>query len=352
MKKNSWFGLAVVIAVTTVAVFTLFLKEKKARTASNGEVVIKVVVSATTPNVWEIAQKLTGKDILKEEGVEIEQIPSIAGATSFQALLTGVCDVAGGHWSGWINVAARGGKLRAVYSNSAITKAFKDRGGILVLQNSSIHTVKDLKGKTIGVNVLGLGGENVIKILLEKNGLSLRDVQLLVVPDTNNEQVLRTKQVDALAGTTNGGIWFDRAVARGGVRKIPGSSEYEVCGPRITSASGFREDFIKAHPDVVRRYVTAIEKAKRIIWNEFQKNPKKVQTAYAEIAVEKGGNPENAQFYLPTDPESSFMRDKDVQFWIDALVSEGKIKPGQVKPSDIYTNEFNPFYKDSVKEKK
>jgi len=338
-SKRWWIGIGVATVAAAVAGWALAKREGPA----NGEPVIKVAETATVPNGWEIVSKLTGRDVLREEGVQVRIIPVTSTASSFQSLLTGQYDVGGGAWVGWINVAARGGKIRAVYAASAITRDLRDRSGILVLGDSDIQSVKDLKGKTVAVNVLGLAAENVIKLLLKKNGLSPDDVQLLAVPEANEEQVLRTKQVDAVAGTTDGGIWFDRAVSRGGLRRIPGSSEYEVCGPIIASASGFRGDFIQAHPDLVKRYVTAVEKTKRIIWEAFQKDPEKVRRAYAEISLEKGGNPENGSFYTPTPPESSIIRDEYVQFWIDILVAEGKLKPGQVKPSDIYTNEFNPF---------
>ena len=29
--------------------------------------------------------------------------------------------------------------------------------------------------------------------------------------------------------------------------------------------------------------------------------------------------------------------------WIDWLVANGELKEGQVKPEDLYTNEYNPF---------
>jgi hypothetical protein len=33
----------------------------------------------------------------------------------------------------------------------------------------------------------------------------------------------------------------------------------------------------------------------------------------------------------------------NVARWIDWLVKDGKLKPGQLKPTDVYTNAFNPF---------
>ena len=37
------------------------------------------------------------------------------------------------------------------------------------------------------------------------------------------------------------------------------------------------------------------------------------------------------------------LADSDARFWIDWLVKDGKTKEGQFNPSDIYTNEFNPY---------
>ena len=42
--------------------------------------------------------------------------------------------------------------------------------------------------------------------------------------------------------------------------------------------------------------------------------------------------------------DHALLADSDAQFWIDWLVKDGKIKEEQFKPSDIYTNQFNPYY--------
>ena len=70
-----------------------------------------------------------------------------------------------------------------------------------------------------------------------------------------------------------------------------------------------------------------------------------MRDVYAQIAQEKGGNPKLGKYYLPVSPYKAVIKDGDIQFWIDALVSSGKLKSGEIKPSDIYTNEFNPLVK-------
>ena len=342
-KKILWTSSVIAVVAVTVAV----LFHTRGGKTNSGEVVIKIADTTTTPNNWELVRRLTGRNLLKEAGENVKFIHGISGTgPRFQPLLGGLLDVEGGTWVGWVNVIARGGHIRAVYANSAITSETEktNRSGLLVLSDSPIHSVKDLKGRTIAVNTLGLDAEYTVKLLLEKNGLSLKDVQLLLVPVPNEEQVLRTHQADAIGGTTTGGNWFDLALSHGGVRILSGSSHYDAEHLDATIyGAGFREDFIRDHPEIVRRYVKAFEDSKRIIWDAYRKNPVQVQKVYSEIAGEIGGNPDLGKFFKPVSPEASVIRDADVQFWIDILVKEGAIKPGQIKPSDIYTNEFNPY---------
>ena len=339
-KKNSLAWLWIILVLVAVVVGFFWFKKAK---LDSGGVTIKYPQTPTTPTPWEIVQKLTGRDILKEEGVHLDFVPAAgAGVPTYEALLSGLYDVGLFDWTGWINVIARGGKIKAVNAGAGVTKI--EKSGILVLDNSDIHSIKDLKGKTIAVNILGLGAEYTIDIFLQKSGLLPSDVQLLQVPMENEEEALRTKQVDAAAGTSGGGTWFDLALGRGGLRIIPGTNRYNIYGHDTSIlAVGFRDDFIQAHPDAVRHFVTAAETAKRIIWDAFQKNPEQVRKVAEDLTTEKGGNPLLAKYYLPVSPNATIIRDGDIQFWIDLFVQNGKLKPGQLKPSDIYTNEFNSF---------
>lgn len=343
MKKSIVVSVIVIIVVIVTAGLFLHTKGKQ---VSEG-VIIRVSDSSTTPDDWDIVLKLTGRDILKEEGVNLKKIPGNFGkAPPFQALLTAQFDVESRAWVGWPNVIARGAKIKAVFSPGTVTKELIGRSGVLVLEKSGVRAIKDLKGKAIAVNVLGLAAEYTIKLLLKKNGISPDQVQLVQVPIENEEQALRTKQVDAAVGSMNGGTWFDLAMERGGVCIIPGTGPYEINGQDSSwMGTGFREDFISLHPDAVRQYVTAVVKAKQIIWDYFKKNPGHVREVYAEIAREKGGNPKLAKYYLPLPPKTTLIKDSDIQYWINVLVSVGQLKNGQIRPADIYTNEFNPFYK-------
>jgi ABC-type nitrate/sulfonate/bicarbonate transport system substrate-binding protein len=267
---------------------------------------------------------------------------------ALQALLAKNVDTAGSAWPAWINIVASGGRIKALLGTTVSTKNNKSgTSGLLVLEESSVRTIKDLAGKRIAVNVLGAEADYVIRQYLKKNGLSISDVQLVVVPSENQEQMLRSKQVDAVAWTSNGGTYFDMTVEKGGVREVPGTRNYETKGEAILYGIGFHNDFIEKHPDAVRRYIKAYDTARRIVYAEYQKDPERVRKTHADISTEKGGNPRLSKYYQATSwtPDFPLIVDKDLQWWIERFVEDGLLKPGQVKPTDIYTNEFNPQFK-------
>jgi ABC-type nitrate/sulfonate/bicarbonate transport system substrate-binding protein len=340
--------ILVIVVVLLVAGTGWFIARKDSN--KNHNVVIRVLES-TTPNQWELVKKLTGRDILAEQKVTLEAVHSVGGGggtTSLQALIAKNVDVASSAWPAWINIVASGGKIKAVLGTIVSTRENKSgTSGLLVREDSSIHTIKDLVGKRIAVNVLGAEADYVIREYLKQNGLSIDQVQLVVVPGENQEQMLRSKQVDAAAWTTSGGPQFDMTVEKGGVREVPGTRNYDVKGETVFLGFGFRNEFIEKHPDTVRSYVRAYDTARRVLYDEFQKDPERVKKVHAEIAQEKGGNPALSKYYEATSwtPKFPFIADKDLQWWIDRFLESGQLKPGQIKPSDIYTNEFNPLFK-------
>ncbi len=308
------------------------------------------VSDSSAPTNYELAKKLTGRDVLEEEKVVLTPITiqgGGGGTVTMQALLANNLDVAGGSISIWVNAISKGAKVKLLLPGSVTEKP--EHSGLLVLEESNIHTIKDLEGKKIAVNVLGAEADFIIRTFLKQNALSIDNVELVIVPAENQEQVLRSRQVDAIAWTTSGGTQFDRTVDHGGVRRIPGTSSFETRGnlSLLTTSEGFLEKFIKEHPEEVRRYLRAVDKARRIVWEEYQKNPDRVRKVYADISEAKGGNPELARYYrgVRWSPDNQFIADRDIQFWIEKFTEDGLLKPDQLKPSDIYTNEFNPQYK-------
>ncbi len=120
-------------------------------------------------------------------------------------------------------------------------------GNDMVVAQPGIKSVKDLKGKKVGVEI-GFVGHLLLLNALEKNGLSESDVELVNVPTNETPQVLASGDVDAIvAWQPNSGMALDL---------VPGSTAiytsadepgliYDVLAVSPTSLNERRDDWKK-----------------------------------------------------------------------------------------------------------
>jgi len=122
--------------------------------------------------------------------------------------------------------------------------------------------------------------------------------------------------------------FFTAAESHGGVRII--ATSREVFGPEAgLTLLYFTEDFIKQNPEGVRKFINAYKEAER--WSND--NPEES----AEITAKRIGLDKSRAHYYS---KSGVIQDAVIQKWIDAMVADGVLKPGQITPKDLYTDEF------------
>ncbi len=149
----------------------------------------------------------------------------------------------------------------------------------IVLSDSVIHTVNDLKGKKIAINALGTYMDLYLRSYLEKNGLNPdKDVTILPMPWHTMEDALRTKQIDVMGIY---GPFGDVALKRGGTRA--------VLKDTITNIDSvgyfFSEKFIKKNPETTKAFLRAYVRG----MNYMQDNPDEA----TKILAKYTGNPED-----------------------------------------------------------
>lgn len=265
------------------------------------------------------------------------------GPEAIQLTGTGETDFGHAFNGATIKAVTKGAKLKSVigsYGSDENTYI-----GVYTLEGSSIKSPKDLIGKKIGVNTLGAHAEFVIKDYLRQGGLTekeIAEVQLVTIPMSNAEQTLRNKQLDAVQLS---GVAKDLALDRGGVTEL--FKDIDVFGEKFTAgAYFFREDFIKENPNTVKAFVEGVAKA--IEWQRTTPREEVIAKLEEIVKARKGNEPtENLKFWKSTGiaEEGGVITDKEFQVWIDWLVKNGELKEGQIKASDLYTNEFNPYKK-------
>lgn len=262
-----------------------------------------------------------------------------SGPTSIQAAATGDADFGAAFNGAIVKLAAAGSPIKAIVdSYGADSKTFN---GFYVLDGSPIHSARDLIGKKVGINTLGAHSEFVIREWLARNGLSkdeIAQVQLIVVPPINAEAALRQGQIDVGAFSS---IFRDKALARGGLRVLFTDA---VFGDFSYGSVVVRNDLISKHPDAVKDFTQGTARAIR--WLQVTPQPE-VVAKFKDILAKRGRgeDPKLAEYWksssIPTP--GGVIKPEEFQLWIDWLVRNGELKAGQLKPTDLFTNEYNPF---------
>jgi ABC-type nitrate/sulfonate/bicarbonate transport system substrate-binding protein len=129
-----------------------------------------------------------------------------------------------------------------------------------VKDESPIKTVADLKGKTVGISVIGGGTHGPFALMLRRAGLDPdKDIKLVEVPFSLSEDALRSGRVDAVNMNQP---FAARSEAKGGTRKLFALSEAVPNIVHILEAC--RKDFVEKNPELVSMYVKDITRAMKM----------------------------------------------------------------------------------------
>ena len=266
---------------------------------------------------------------------------TISGPQDIQSVVTGDIDIGGAFYGAIIKLIAAKAPIRAVvgyYGSDDNTY-----NGYYVKDDSPIKTARDLIGKKVAVNTLGAHLEFVLREYLARNGLTpaeAKEVTLVALPPVTGEQALRQGSVDV---TTLSGILRDKALERGGLRRL--FADTDLFGSFTGGSYVLREKFIKDNPNTSHKLVEGISRA--IAWAQAMPS-EEVRARFERIIASRKRNEDASpiKYWKSTGvaTKGGVIGDAEVQVWIDWLVKDGLLKPEQLKPSDIYTNEFN-FYR-------
>jgi NitT/TauT family transport system substrate-binding protein len=134
----------------------------------------------------------------KQAGLDVEVNAQTGGAASVPSLVSGDVEVVGSNVVSLLVAARQGLPLSVIAAGtSAAQRSANDFSGIVVPKNSEIASPADLAGARIGVNSLENINEVVIANVLEKAGVSLKQVDLVELPFPDMQPALQRGDVDA-----------------------------------------------------------------------------------------------------------------------------------------------------------
>src|SRR3989475_1484573 len=198
-------------------------------------------------------------DIFKKNGVDVElrMIPPVPRSAALA--------------SGALNAAATTVDQHIVWMSAGIPSVQvalidKSNGGDGLAVRSGINSIKDLKGKSVNVDGPGTVQHFMLSYILQKNGLTIQDVIRSTMAAQPAAQAFVTGQGDA-AVTYEPYLSTVRANPDAG-RILVTSRDYPV----VIDVLVFRTDFIKQHPQVVKKVVDSFFEAQEMIRREPAKS--------------------------------------------------------------------------------
>jgi ABC-type nitrate/sulfonate/bicarbonate transport system substrate-binding protein len=266
---------------------------------------------------------------------------TISGPQDIQTVVTRDIDFGGAFNGAVIKLMAAKAPITAVVGYYGVDE--KTWSGYYVKDDSPIRSARDFIGKKVAMNTIGAHHEFVLREYLTRGGLTpeeIAQVTLVVVPPVSAEQSLRQGQVDA---AVLGGILRDKALERGQLRSV--FTDHDLFGVFTAGSYVLTNDFLRDNPKTSRRFVAATARA--IEWARSSRREEVV--ARMQKIIERRGRNEDAsatKYWRSTGVagKGGLIRQREIQIWIDWLVKAGELKPNQLIPSALYTNELNPFH--------
>lgn len=335
MEKNIKYLISGIVIVALIG-FYFTLNSSGPTSEKNSLNVQRPVVRIATPDfgtsvIAIIAEK---KGFFEQEGITVENVGVIQSSMLKTVLAKGDINVMlGFHPDTVIQSRLSGLDFKIIAAGSDATREHPHMS-FVVLENSSIKSAKDLKGKKIGEAAILTEACTYYSLsdYLKLDRMTVDDVEQVTMPDTQQWQALKQGLIDVGAMHAP----FSGVAVNAGGRRL--FTDYDTMNGAVSLVIS-TDRFIKENPAAVKGFVSAIAKAEdwtnahpdeadKIIAEELALDPETARNMDRRVWVEHG-----------------LMTDEIIQKWIDEMVKYGNLKEGQVKTSDIYTNEFNPYFK-------
>lgn len=289
-----------------------------------------------TATPWLVGEQ---KGFFQHYGINFVDSGSLDWSLMPAALASGKTDVYDAEINALINLRQGGAKVVGVVRSNAepdpSDTVHSNHMHWLVL-NSSQYTPENITALVqsghkpkVAVGALGICADLETQAWFRQHNLTKDDFEFVVMPDPDQEAALRQGQIDIAVLHPP---FYTAAQQHGGVRVL--ATSYDAFGTEGGySLLVFTEDFIQKNPDAVRAFIKAFKDSER--WS----NDHPVESGDL-LKQDIGLSGAASHYYSYTGA----INDSDIQPWIDEMVADGDLKPGEVKPSDLYTTEFSDLW--------
>ena len=348
-KQKSWSGGATarVFAVLAFTAVSLACGGSTGSTPSQAPAdAVKVITGSGVALGQFYAMMLVGVDqgFFKKYNIDPTFTEGTGSGTSAQQIANGQYDFGieiGA--AALIAAVARGATIKMVCQDSPVAPV-----AVLSVAPKQIKKPQDLIGKTIGLPP-GTTQANIFPAFLKANNLDASQMKIVSTPLTGIQVALVSGRLDGYVSYAQSNIPILRSMNA----NDPYAMKLADFGFKLSPDAGIvtTNDMIKNKPDVVRRFVAAIEDSINYTLNghineacsaaaKLFANAIKTEICQQQTTIEV----ENIKAYRAAGKPITWMDDKGWQAQIDALTTYGGI-PKFGTTTDYYTNRFVPGQK-------
>lgn len=214
------------------------------------------------------------KGYFREAGLDVKLEPFSSSVKMLPALITGDLEVAtGGIAASLFNGAAQGQPILVV-ADKGSTSAGMGTNALLIAKGAwdrgEVRTIKDLKGKPVGILGPGALSEYQLARYLEREGLGINDVQIKYLSFPNAITALGSGGLAAAISTEPMATY---GVRRGAAVKF---LEWHKVQPNHQAGVLFYHlDFARKRPEVARHFMVAYVRGLRVYHDALREGGQK-----------------------------------------------------------------------------
>ncbi|MBE3558203.1 MAG: ABC transporter substrate-binding protein [Ktedonobacteraceae bacterium] len=228
--------------------------------SGGGKIPLKIMVGGLNKQIY-LPNMLTKQlGYFDQEGLSVTLIDESSGQSSENAVLAGQVDAGSGSYNHTIELQAAGKKMECVVQ---LDIAPGEAEVVSSKVANQIQSVKDLKGKNLGVTELGSGTHTLTIALLHNAGIAQNEAHYLPV-GAGDTFIAAMQQ-----GRIDAGMTTEPTISRvmsTGVGKVlvdlrtPQSTQAALGGPYPFICVFMSNDYVASHKDTVQKLVNAYVK--------------------------------------------------------------------------------------------
>jgi len=210
---------------------------------------------------------------------------------------------------------------------------------VMALKKAGIKSVKDLKGKKVGVPS-GSSQTTMLPLLLKSNDLKEADISMIDMPVASMVPALLQGQVDAVLGSID--AYQIQAEAQGAQLDVYRFADYGV--PTVSTSIFASNAFLKDNPEVVKKFIAASLKGWSFALDNPEKAVKDLKVVFPEVNEKLAAAELAAITPLFCSGGAKYIGKAEDALWVKSqdLLSEVKLLPAGQDPKSYYSNDYLP----------